>query len=55
MDDTGFPQIGEVGCGNLYPTCSLLIFTMPLMLGFFYDLGRPSMQFGERGMKKGEL
>ena len=23
-DDTGVPQMGEVGCGSLYPTCSLL-------------------------------
>ena len=27
-NDTGFPQMGEVGCGSLYPTCSLLIITM---------------------------
>ena len=54
-DDTGFPKMGEVGCGSLYPTCSLLIITMPLMLGFFSDLERPSMQSGERRMKKGEL
>ena len=48
-DDTGFPQMGQVGCGSLYRTCSLLIFTMPLILGFFSDLERPSMQSGERG------
>ena len=29
MDDTSFPQMGEVGCGSFYPTCSLLICNVP--------------------------
>ena len=32
-DDTSFPQMGEEGCGSLYPTCPLLSFTIPLKLG----------------------
>ena len=26
IGDTGFPQMGEEGCGSLYPTCFLLTF-----------------------------
>ena len=56
--DTGFPKMGEVGCGNLYPTCSFINFLQcPSFDAFFASfliLGRLQERAVERGMKKGD-
>ena len=34
--DTGFPQMGEVGCGSRYPTCSFINFLQCLSFDAFF-------------------